>query len=205
MGGGEAGPWHQAGWGDRGELGTGTEGTERGEKFGRASGASQGEEAEPRTQIWGRPARVGCGGDRASFHPRLHPLPLALSSHYRGADCSPSPSPGSQHSWGPATSAASARSTAGCAQSRAPQSTTWGRGGGQGEPRPPETDTLTPLPTDTDSWRRSYTHRHTGSIVRGDGRTDKHAITLPRPPPSPLPPPPPLPSLQAPLRRPGHL
>ena len=152
----------------------------------------------------GRPG-WGAAGTGPPSTPVSIPSPWHLAAIIGGADCSPSPSPGSQHSWGPATSAASARSTAGCAQSRAPQSTTWGRGGGQGEPRPPETDTLTPLPTDTDSWRRSYTHRHTGSIVRGDGRTDKHAITLPRPPPSPLPPPPPLPSLQAPLRRPGHL
>ena len=86
--------------------------------------------------------------------PGLLPTPVSIPSPWHlaaiigGADCSPSPSPGSRHSWGPATSAASARSTAGCAQSRAPQNTTWGRGG-QGEPRPPETDTLTPLPTDT--------------------------------------------------------
>lgn len=135
-------------------------------------------------------------------HPHPIPSPWHLAAIIGEQIAAPSPSPGSRHSWGPATSAASAQSTAGCAQSRAPQNTKLGRGPRRAQT--PETDALTLLPTDTDSSRRSYAHHHTRSLVCRDRRTDKHAITVPRLPPPPLPPPS-LPSLQAPLRRLGHL
>lgn len=151
----------------------------------------------------GRPG-WGVAGTGPPSHPRLDPLPLALSSHYRGSRLQPLPLSGKPAQLGPRhICRISTEHSWVCPEPRSPKHDVGA--GVQGEPRPPETDTLTPLPTDTDSWRRSYTHRHTGSLVRGDGRTDKRAITLPRPPPSPLPPPPPLPSLGAPLRRPGHL
>ena len=159
----------------------------------------------------GEAGQDGVGGVAGPLSPSclgLLPTPIPIPSPWHLAAivgeqiAAPSPSPGSRHSWGPATSAASARSTAGCAQSRAPQNKKLGRG--PRRTQTPETDALTLLPTDTDSSRQSYTHHHTRSLVCRDRRTDKHAITLPRLPPSPFPPPS-LPSLQAPLHRLGHL
>lgn len=44
---------------------------------------------------------MGCGRDRASFPPRPHPLPLALSSHYRGSRLQPLPLSGKPAQLGP--------------------------------------------------------------------------------------------------------
>lgn len=66
--------------------------------------------------------------------------------------------------------------------------------GGRGPRRAqtPETDTLTPLPTDTLLEAQLHPPPRT-RCLGADGRTDKHAITRPRPPP-PLPPRPSSPS-----------
>lgn len=100
-------------------------------------------EAEPRTQIGGRLARMGWGGGRAhvSLPPGPHSTPISIPSPWHlaaiigGADCSPLPLSGKQAQLGPRhICRISTEHSWVCPEPRSPKHEVGG--GGQGEHRP---------------------------------------------------------------------
>lgn len=129
-----------------GELGTGTE---LGEKFGWASGASEGERPSQEHRLgggwpgWGGvgagPSSPSCpfgGADQGpSPTPISLPSPRRLAAIIGGADCGPLPLSGKQAQLGPRhICRISTEHSWVCPELRSPKHK--GEGGGQGEPRP---------------------------------------------------------------------
>lgn len=164
------GPWHQAGWGDReGELRTGTE---YGEKFGWASGASKIEtESQEHWLGLGGLVRVGLresvlpltsvllGLPRSQSYLYQSPSPWHLAAIMGEQIAASSPSLGSRHSWGPPHLPHQHGTQLGVPRAILPKTK---RGWEPRRAQTPEIDTLTPLPTDTP--QREATPTNTRSL-----------------------------------------
>jgi hypothetical protein len=195
------GPWHQAGWGDRGgELRTGTE---YGEKFGWASGAIEIESQECWLVLGRDWSEWGCVGGavpslthvllglpRSQSYLHLSPSPWHLAAIMGEQIAASSPSLGSRHSWGPPHLPHQHGTQLGVPRAMLPKTQ---RGWEPRRAQTPEIDTLTPLPTDTP--QREATPTNTRSLCAETENWQTRNYPAPPATSAPLPHPPLLSSL----------